>query len=144
MTETRVGHLKILGDDLRSPHSQDDPDDPADQAENQGLDQELPENIAAPGAHGHADADLPGPLGHRNQHDVHDPDPAHQEGNGGDGPQENGHDPGRFLGRGKGLRKVADGEIIILVGSNAVPLAEELGDLIFGQISSYPGPWPER
>ena len=37
-----------------------------------------------------ADADLPGALRHRHQHDVHDADAAHHQGDGGDAAQHQG------------------------------------------------------
>ena len=43
--------------------------------------------LFALGADGPADADLPGALGDRHQHDVHDADAAHQQGDGGDAAQ---------------------------------------------------------
>ena len=69
----------------------------AAQTEHRRLRKELKQYVSAFGAHGLADADLTGPLGHRNQHDVHDSDPANQKGYPGDGPQENGERVGCFL-----------------------------------------------
>ena len=44
--------------------------------------QELAQDVTAAGTDSPADADLPGALGDRYQHDVHDPDSSHQQGNG--------------------------------------------------------------
>ena len=44
-----------------------------------GLDQELREDVAPLGADRHADADLARALRHRDEHDVHDPDPADEQ-----------------------------------------------------------------
>src|SRR5438105_4730325 len=40
---------------------------------------EPPEDVAAPGADGFADSDLPSPLGHGHEHDVHDSDTTHHQ-----------------------------------------------------------------
>ena len=48
--------------------------------EDHRLDQELAQDVAAAGAQGLADPDLADALGDRDQHDVHDHDPAHQRG----------------------------------------------------------------
>ena len=62
---------------------------PADAADHAGLDQKLGDNAFALCADGLADTDLPGALGHGDQHDVHDPDAAaHRQGDGGDAAQE--------------------------------------------------------
>ncbi len=66
--------------DERRPGKADaDTDGPAKNAHHDALHQELGQHIAAPGADGHANADLPGALGDRDQHDVHDADAAHQQ-----------------------------------------------------------------
>jgi hypothetical protein len=51
----------------------------ADDAEHHRLDQELREDVEAAGADGLANADLAGALGHRDEHDVHDPNAADDE-----------------------------------------------------------------
>ena len=48
--------------------------------------------MLALGAEGAADPDLAGALGDRRQHDVHDPDPAHQEGDARDGAEDDVED----------------------------------------------------
>ena len=58
---------------------QPDPEDAPDTGEPDRLDEELRQDVAASRADGFADADLPGPLVHRDQHDVHDPDAADEE-----------------------------------------------------------------
>src|ERR1041385_1960412 len=60
-----------------------------------GLDEELGEDVLLLGANGLADADLPGALGYGDQHDVHNPDAADQEGKARNAAQdetENGED----------------------------------------------------
>ena len=65
----------------------DGPDDPEQdaeratrQTEDRRLDEELPTDEARGGAERLAQPDLPDPLGDRDQHDVHDADAAHQQG----------------------------------------------------------------
>ena len=50
--------------------------------------EKLPEDVASAGADGQADADLAGPLGHRDEHDVHDPDAADHQRDAGDRGQQ--------------------------------------------------------
>src|SRR5216683_4870788 len=54
---------------------------PAEKAQHDCFHEELAEDIPRPRAHGHAQADLPRALGDRNQHDVHDADPADDQRN---------------------------------------------------------------
>src|SRR5690606_20583617 len=61
------------------PVGEEDADDAPDGGEQGGLDQELQQDIALPGAHGLARPDLDGPFGDGDQHDVHDHDPPHHE-----------------------------------------------------------------
>ena len=50
-----------------------------EQAQHDGFDQELLLHVAFGRADGHANADLAGALGYRNQHDIHDADTADKE-----------------------------------------------------------------
>src|ERR1019366_2729592 len=65
-----------------------DPEHYAEQAsrfgQEQRLDEKLKQNVVGARAHGLADADLPRPFRHRNQHDVHDHDTADHQRDGGD------------------------------------------------------------
>ena len=77
---TSIGQPKLRGqalggDDARAPT----PEQAAGERQRQRLDQELQQDVARLGAHRHADADLARPLGDADQHDVHDPDAAHQQ-----------------------------------------------------------------
>ena len=51
----------------------------ADEPEDGGLHEELAPDDAGRGAEGLAEPDLADALGHRDQHDVHDPDAADQQ-----------------------------------------------------------------
>ena len=55
------------------------------------LDQELQQHLPRPRADGQADADLARPLGHGDEHDVHDADAADEQADAGDGGQQRGH-----------------------------------------------------
>ena len=72
----------------RGADAQQDADRAAQDAQGQRLDQELEQDVAAGGAQRLADADLAGALGHRDQHDVHDPDAADHEAHRGDAGQQ--------------------------------------------------------
>ena len=63
-------------------------DEAADAAHQDRLDQELAQDVAVLGADGFAHADLARALGDRHQHDVHDADAAHQQGDAGDAAQQ--------------------------------------------------------
>src|SRR3954447_6599139 len=54
----------------------DDPEGPAAEGDDHRLGQELGADVVALGAEGFADADLVGPFGDADQHDVHHADPA--------------------------------------------------------------------
>ena len=58
-------------------------DQAAHQADGERLDQKLAEDIATGSNNGFADADLPRAFGYGYQHDIHDADAAHQQGDGG-------------------------------------------------------------
>src|SRR5262249_40188006 len=82
-----------------APGAAQEADGPAGDADHGGLDQELGEDVPPGGADGLADPDLAGALGHRDQHDVHDPDPADDEGDPGHRPEEDGDEPGDLVRR---------------------------------------------
>ena len=81
------------------------PSKPADAGEHDRLDQELLGDVAPLGPQGAANADLPGPLGDRGEHDVHDADAADQERDGGDRAQDDAELASRLLGRQRAGRK---------------------------------------
>ena len=62
-----------------APRPEDDPEQPPDQRQRGGLHQELPQDLAPGGAERLAEADLPGAVGHRDHHDGHHADAAHQQ-----------------------------------------------------------------
>ena len=116
------GPVEEGGDQERYAPSQEDAGNPAAEAEQDGLHQELPQDVTAPGADGHAQADLPGALGDRHQHDVHDAHAAHHQGNQGHHQEQLGHHGGGG-GQGPGhLGHVPDAEVVGVAGLDAVAL----------------------
>src|SRR6267143_6619117 len=57
----------------------------AGERDQDGLDDELADDVPSPGADGAAHANFAGTLEDGGQHDVHDPDPTDEKGNGSDG-----------------------------------------------------------
>src|SRR5215217_1243276 len=68
-----------MAEQCRAPEAEGEPDDATEHAHGDALDEELREHVGAARADGHADADLARPLGHGDEHDVHDPDAADDE-----------------------------------------------------------------
>src|SRR3972149_3955599 len=64
--------FKELGDKFGRAYTDADADESANQAQDQGLDEELVKDVSPARAHGHADTDLTGTFGHGDQHDIHD------------------------------------------------------------------------
>src|SRR5260221_9294563 len=68
------GEVHPEGDAVASGNPHEDAYQAADLGEHDGLEEELADDVAAAGTDGFADADLARPLGHADQHDVHDAD----------------------------------------------------------------------
>ena len=109
--------------------AQDNPDLAADGTEREGLDQELPQNVARAGAHRHPDADFASPFGDADQHDVHNSDTADDQRNTGDGAQQNGHGARRRGGQFADLKLAAHGEVVLFAGIEAVTAPEQFDNL---------------
>src|SRR6516164_9894359 len=112
---------------------QEDANDAAGQTKDHGFDEELAEDVACAGAHGHADADFAGSLGHGDEHDVHDAHATDGERNKRDDQEEIGH---YAAGVGKGLSNlgvVADPEVVRTAKGDVVTVAEHGVDLSDGQ-----------
>jgi len=100
----------------------------ADQAEHRRFDEELKEDVALPCADRFADPDLAGALGHRDEHDVHDADPADQQRDRGDSAEKQGQGVGHFGDRGQQILLIRHSKIVgAFVG--VVALAEHKRDL---------------
>ena len=94
-------------------------------------------DVPAPRANGHADADLARALRDRNQHDIHDPDATYQKRNGSDTTKENRHDPRAGGSRFSDVREIANHEIVLAVGTDAVPLAKQSRNLLLGFLHAF-------
>src|SRR5439155_1600812 len=104
----------------------------ADAGKENGFDEKLQKDVPTGGADGHADADLAGPLGDADEHDVHDADAADDQrdaGDRGDHHRERADDDVEHVGD---LGHVADDEIVGLTGVDVMPLGQELRDLVLG------------
>jgi hypothetical protein len=114
-----------------------EPDHAAQHAHDDALDQELREHVRAAGADGQADADLAGPLRHAHQHDVHDPDAAHDKRNHGHAGEQRRHRFCRGGLRCGNLLLIAHGEIVVATFADIVALAEQGNDLLLrrGQVA---------
>ena len=77
-----------------------------------GLDQELHQHLVRNRADGKADADLPRSFGYRNQHDIHDADPADQQADRGNATDQGRQRLGRLGRRSADLARVENVEII--------------------------------
>ena len=91
---------------------------------------ELEQDVASLGAHGLADADFACALSHGDEHDVHDPDPAYQEGDPGDGAEKDDEGVGGLVQRFEGILLAGDGEVVFGRYSMAEP--EDRRNLLLG------------
>ena len=96
-----------LSQNERQQVAQGDADEAAQSTQDGGLHQELPHDLPPGRADGLLDADFPGPLRDGDQHDVHDTDSAHQQGDARDAAQYHAH--GGHL-----LRALAHGGVAVL------------------------------
>ncbi len=83
-----VGVERHRRDEVADDDCDDHADDAGDEGEGQAFEQELREDVAAPGAEGFEQADLACALGDRDEHDVHDADAADAERHGADDAEE--------------------------------------------------------
>ena len=77
--------------DRRRQPAQRDSEEPAKRGQTHRLGEELPHHVATPRPDRQPQPDLPGALGDREQHDVHDPDAAHDEGDAGERSEQESH-----------------------------------------------------
>lgn len=83
----REDHFEVGAQQIKKsadPEGEHHSHEAADKADHDGLDQELGKDVAAARANGHTNADLPGALGHGNQHDIHHADAADNQRDHGD------------------------------------------------------------
>src|SRR5207247_1210222 len=100
----------------------------AEQAEDDRFEEDLQQHIAPARADGHAQADLARPLGDRHQHDIHDPDAAHQQRHAGDAGEQRHHGLRRFFPDARHFLHRADHEVVRVARLNLVTPAEQRGD----------------
>ena len=100
-----------------------------------GLDKELREDVAALSPHRLPYADLPRPLRHGHQHDVHDADAAHQQRDAGNRPKEDDKGLRGLLQRLDRVHQAGDREVV-LVG-NAVAQAQDVADLLRRRVVDF-------
>jgi len=83
--------MRKRGNEVGNSHAGSNTDRPTEETQRDGFDKELHQNIAAARAHGHADANFPGALGHAHQHDVHNADAANDERHGSHAGEQSTH-----------------------------------------------------
>src|SRR5258708_36636 len=125
---------EAAADEERRDEAQHNPGRSTDEAQDHGLPEELKLDRLFRGAHGDADADLAGPLRHRHKHDVHDADAADDEGDRRDGDEENRQRATRLELGVDDVLGVPNVEVVVLVGAQMVPVAEERGRLTSGEL----------
>ena len=91
------------------------------------------------GAQRAANADLAGPLGHGGQHDVHDADAAHQQGDGGDGAQHDVENALGLLGLPEQLQRDDDLVIVLIVEAAQQGLDLRVGGFHRSQVAHLDG-----
>src|SRR3954464_690736 len=112
--------------------AQRDAEDAADDGHHDGLAEELHEDGAAPRPQRPADADLPRPLLHRDEQDVHDADARHD---GGDDAHQDAGDVGGHHHRVEAFQQLVlavDGEVLVLIGRQVARVAHHRSDLVLG------------
>ena len=123
--ESRVGQFPRAAIHFETPIPTRQPDHAADRRQHHHLGEELEEDVAAPAANGHANADLARALGDGDEHHVGDPNAADDERDRGHCLEQRGDGLGALLRRLLHLRQVADLEIGLRLVGEAVPLAEQ-------------------
>jgi hypothetical protein len=101
-------------------------DQPAEHRQHHRLDQELQQHLARDRADGEADADLARPLGHRDEHDVHDADAADEQADRGHRGDDLGQQGGRAGQRVADLLGIEDVEIVLLAAGDVAALAQQI------------------
>jgi hypothetical protein len=108
----------------------------ADQRDEHRLGQELGEDVAAARADRLADADLAGPLGDADEHDVHHADPADEQRDRGDLAEQRGEHAARGAGRFQQRALVEDVEAGFFGVLDLVAFLDDLLDLSFGCVEA--------
>ena len=127
---TASGAWKSTRDQPGQAVAESDPEQPPHHGQGHRLGEELPQDVPPPRPQRRAHADLPGALPHRDQHHVHDADPADQEPDGGEQDRDEEEHAGEPLVQVHELRLRGDAEVVRLVGPHAAAAAQQLGDLV--------------
>src|SRR5438093_5846994 len=117
------------GENAGQSEADQDSKGPTQSREKHRLDQELHQDVAPPGADRLADADLAGAFRDGDQHDVHDPDAADDQGNAGDRAQHQGEDAGRLRGAVQHVLLAEDLKISLGGVRDVMPVQQHLRDL---------------
>ena len=112
--------------------SYDDADDASGDADKDGFDKELAQDVDTACAYTHAQTDFACTLRHRYVHDVHNADAAHYERYAGDAGKQRGHQVGSGVQHGAELLLAADSEVVIVTLLQLVVAAQYLGDFVGG------------
>ena len=88
-------------------------------------------DVPVPCADGFAHPDLPCALRDGDEHDVHNPDAAHDQGDARDSPQQDGEGPRHRRRHFDDLRLVANVEIVLAALPDAMAFSHQRGDLLF-------------
>ena len=102
----------------------------ADAGKRHRLQQKLHADVRLARADRFADADLAGPLRHRDQHDVHHPDAAHQQADGADHAGEQHQRAGQLVPQVGEEIRVGDLEIVLRVVRHVAAAAHGLDHLV--------------
>ena len=134
---TLHGWMKIgpVGNALHYPAgsaSDDDTDDASGDADEDGFDEELAQDVDTAGAYTHAQADFARAFRHRYVHDVHNADAAHYERNAGYAGKQRGHQVGGGVQHGAEFLLAANGEVVVVTLLQLVVAAQYLGDFVGG------------
>ena len=125
------GHLDQVRYELREGDAEDHADQPAGDADGDRLDQKLHDDHPVCRPQRFTYPDLFCPLRHGDEHDIHDADAADDQGNSGDASEENSERLGRAFHGLQNILRIADAEIIFRARGEAVPRAEQIGDIRF-------------
>src|SRR5215813_12862980 len=102
------------------------------QTQNQRFRQKLQTNVIRSCTHSHSDADFARPFRDRHQHDIHDSNAAHHQGNGGDASEQQRHDCSQLCERLRCIGHVTDHEVVGLAWCYFVPLSQQFCNLPLG------------
>lgn len=121
-------HVGEVGDANRDEDAEEDSDEATADGEDDGFDEELHDDVLPFGSQGTADPDFAGALGDGGEHDVHDADATHEEGDGGDGAEDDVEHALGGLGFAQELEGDDELEVFLLV-----EVVEEMLDLPFSR-----------